>query len=363
MKKIIFLILILISIIIILFILKKNSMRRNNYFNDNYQHETLRKYTSRFDLVSADDLKIVLPLWWDSGIGVYKTEIKLGWENLYRKFTVIPDTGSNILIISGPECNKCVPDMGQWDYSIGHQESSTPQIIRYGGGQTTEYILWRAKLMNYDLNNQYSPEVTFGVITSSNIPSGSPQNIMGLQPNGHGFLSNLSHLSIDRSIMFDFPRGQLTIGNLNNELPPRGSIFPMIKSPYSMSGIDFVCSQIDSIRINNRLIPQENTPLYVHFDTGTTNTIVPPHFYDYVKSLGKINSIKIKFIGGGIISSRNNYFNRQVNPSNFSSEVNFSSPTLTTEHLPGNDMIMIGNRWLSNFVFIVAHDTNRIIIY
>lgn len=296
---------------------------------------------SRFSIIPSDINNGVmkLPLWWDQSTNLYKTRISLGTYDKFRSFDVIPDTGSNILIISGPECKRCVPEMGQWDYAIGKEITSKKEIIQYGGGQVTEYIPWKSHLLDFG-----SQEVTFGVVTFSNVSNGSPQNVMGIQPGSSGFLSELKHYDI----MFDFPRGNLIIGNIPNNISNRRLSFPMLKSPHSTSSINFVCSGISKLFVNDKEIPSEIQPKYAHFDTGTTNTIISNKLRNYIEGTfpSGIKNVKISFSGSDNI-------------------VTFSPPkkSIIEDHLPSDNLIMIGTRWISEYVFIISYQTGKILMY
>lgn len=287
---------------------------------------------------------IVLSLWWDNSVGSFKTRIRLGDNSKFFDFNVIPDTGSNTLIITGKRCSNCNPREGVWDPSVG-QSVGENKTITYGGGQTTTYTPWSGMLYT----NSGKLPVNFGVITSSSTPEGSPQNVLGLQ--SKGFLSSLSGSEIPK-VTFDFIRGQLIIspppnkrssGFLLNQ-PLTGTSFEMVEYPWSSNDIKFVTAKLSSMSINGKQLPDAVIPHYVLFDTGTTFTIVSKKLEPYFQSR---NTLTLTFSSGVTTPNKTFVFNPPEN-------------SVRQEPLRDDDTILIGNLWLRDHVFVIDYPNNQI---
>lgn len=277
---------------------------------------------------------LTLPLWREGG--VYFTRIHLGTPNRSISFNVVPDTGSNTLILSGPNCQKCDRGDGVWDPSLGSNVSGGfNHRILFAGGQTTTYVLWRALLLDYIGGK----EVDFGMITSSGTPEGTPLNVLGLQRNGF-----IQQLCGPKNILFDFPRGQLYIGNINDKIPPNALTFTLDESEGS---IKFVLGRITSMNIDGRPVPPSITPRRAIFDTGSTNTYVS---YDLLKYLSPgSHRVEITFDNEGSTPTT----------------VIFDSPAGSVESgsLPISSSMMIGHRWLSNYAIAFKYENHKIQMY
>ena len=301
-----------------------------------------------------NDGRMRLPLIFDPSIGVYRSTIRLGDSKGYVDFSTIPDTGSSVLIVSGPECKSCNPRDGIWDYRLGQNVSNGQQgVIRYGGGQKTIYIPWQAQLMNYDHNYRLGQNgetfgigknVNFGVIKETFSPDGLPVNVLGLQEKAGSFLDGVCG---EKTVIFDFPRERLYLGQWDEILfDPKKKRSTFDLSQPKGNGPQYPIATIKSIEIDGEVV-KTSIPRNAIFDTGTTNTIVSAEM--------------ARMLGG-----------RREVTFNFEKKVDDGSPSTVTFKIPPGSVevgqisypssIIIGNRWLSQYGVGFRHDQDQFVM-
>lgn len=294
---------------------------------------------------SGKEQRIELPLIFDPYNGIYRTKIHLGDENNSIRFDVVPDTGSSILIVSGPECANCPRQDGVWNYSLGRRAGSQG-VIRYGGGQETRYIPWRALLRDYDRPDDATDgpgkEVDFGVITSTLSPDGRPLNVLGLQGEGPGFLAGVCG---EKTVIFDFVHSKLYLGKSDDVLSRAAfkRTFKLLKPP---AGPAYILARIKSMKINGNPVPAGIMPEYAVLDTGTTNSIVSPGLGQLLRNPAQV---EITFDNGDTTGS---------------SVVFSSTPSnVDVDRIYVPNAMMIGNQWLKNYGIGFLHDQDQIVIF
>jgi hypothetical protein len=267
-----------------------------------------------------------LPLTYDMSNGVYLTQIKLGNEDGRGvNFNVIPDLGSSILLVSGQECRQCNPRDGIWDPSLGENISNgNIGTIKYGS-QLTRYIPWQAQLLNYPGGGK---RVNFGVAIDSVSNDGKPMNVMGLTNKVNGFLEGICGKKI---ISFDFTKGRLHLGEFNQQLL---KTIPFVESP---SGPEFVMSEIASIKINGININLSGVK-YAIWDTGSTDTFLPPALFNQFMQQRPSQQVEITFKNGESLT--------------FTSERN----NISSSTLPVDGSLLIGNYWMRQHNFSINHE-------
>lgn len=279
---------------------------------------------------NTNDPLLQLPLWRNGG--VFLSRIHLGDATHTITFTVVPDTGSRELIVAGPNCNGCDPSNGVWNFSIGSNVSDgLDHQILYAGGQSTQYIPWRAYLKDYSDNKQ----VDFGVIANSKSPDGDPLNVMGLQEGGF-----LDELCGNKEVLFDFSNGRLSIGNVSPLIPAGASTFTLQEPS---SGIRFVMGHVTGLSIDGQPVTANLVPNLAILDTGSTDTYVSP---DLLKLLQNgSHTVMITFDNNG-----------QSTPITFKSTPN----SVDTESFPFPNTMVLGNRWLSQYNLAILYDQHQI---
>ena len=307
---------------------------------------------------SYNNSRLESSLWFDDQIGEFKTIIKLGKSvDQQVAFEVIPDTGSHILIVSGPECVKCPVEKGMWKDSLGTL-TQLQGTISYGGGQVTKYRVWKSNLVDYD--NQ---PINFGVITASMFKDSidnsnnsnnsnnvqEMQNILGLQ-DGHITSTFLSQLKEPRNVVFDFPKSRFYIGQIDDILESR------IVSSWNLiapqRGLLYPLSFITEMNINGTEVPKDLMPTVAIWDTGTTRSMVDPDLYAYLSSLSSPNfkiSISFAKMFSDTLSNK--------------TEFNSSLSIIGTEKLPFKRAILIGNQWVSQNGIGFMFSDSRIVIF
>ena len=290
-------------------------------------------------------------LWFDDRIGEFKTLIRLGKSvDQQVAFEVIPDTGSHILIVSGPECVKCPVEKGMWKDSLGTL-TQLQGTISYGGGQVTKYRVWKSNLVDYD--NQ---PINFGVITDSMFKDSNNvqemQNILGLQ-DGHITSTFLSQLKEPRNVVFDFPKSRFYIGQVDDILESR------IVSSWNLiapqRGLLYPLSFITEMTINGVEVSKDLMPTVAIWDTGTTRSMVDPDLYAYLSSLSaslpsfNFNISFAKTFTDVVVSNKTNF--------------NSGLSLIGTEKLPFKRAILIGNQWLSQNGIGFLFSNSRIVIF
>jgi len=292
----------------------------------------------------SDPERIELPLRYDSSIGVFRSQIRLGDLNGNSiPFSVIPDTGSSILIVSGPECSGC-PSDGVWNPELGFPGEGHGRI-RYGGGQANTYRPWQAHL----LTGERATPVNFGMVTSATSPDSRPVNVMGIQETPHGFLSTICG---EKTVVFDFPRGKLYLGSADDVLyrpnqtrhyeftmhrPSRGPAYPK--------------GRILGMWLDG--IPVPHPPKWGLLDTGTTNTFLNGPVGSQLQSARRV---EIEF------EAVTDPHHPDINSSN---RIIFESPpgSVETNVLDIPDTLLIGNRWLRQYGVGFLHDSDRFILF
>ena len=271
-----------------------------------------------------------LPLTFDRRLGLYMTEVTLNG----KVFRVVPDSGSTNLLVTGSACQDCHPPDGVFDMTIGTDISGgTTRTVSYGGGQKTTFVPWRASLQ---YSNNESHDVDFGVIVNTYSPDGTPQNVLGLERSG--FLSTLCG---EKTVIFDFPRGRLYIGNVDQTMAGRSSSGPIQMYP-STNNVPFVLGKIKSMSVNGSPIPSSALPTYGLIDTGTTSTITNPTLAPLLKA----GTVDIVFAG--------------TNGQDIHVIFNNRPGTVEVGHLQVPNSVIIGNQWLNQYAVALQYDTNSI---
>jgi hypothetical protein len=290
--------------------------------------------------------RVSLPLNFDSRIGVYRSKIRLGNRDRQIEFSVVPDTGSSHLLVSGDQCSNCPLTDGVWDRSLGQDVSQGKKgLVTYGGGQRIIYIPWQAHFMNYNHSN--GKEVNFGVVVNSYSPDGIPVNILGLQEKPNSFLDGLCG---EKTVVFDFPHNRLYLGKSDDILFPNNGNVTTFHLDNPTNGAFYPIGKIKEIRINGQKIPLGIQPKFAIIDTGTTDTFVLPDFYSYIRSLGAINlTVEIIF--------------EKANIDSYGSSLVFNIPTqtITTQRINHKDSMLIGNSWLRQYVTGFRFDQDQFV--
>lgn len=290
--------------------------------------------------------RVSLPLIFDSRIGVYRSKIRLGNKDKQIEFSVVPDTGSSRLLVSGERCPNCPMMDGVWDMSIGQDVSNGQKgMVTYGGGQRIIYIPWQAHFMNYNHSN--GKEINFGVVVNSYSPDGIPVNILGLQEKPNSFLDGLCG---EKTVVFDFPNNRLYLGKSDHILYPSNANVTTFHLDNPVNGATYPIGRITEISINGQKIPVSVQPKYAIVDTGTTDTFLLPEFYNYILSLGTDNlTVEITFEKDEVDS--------------YGSTLTFNVPTqtVTTQRINHPNSMLIGNSWLRQYVTGFKFDQDQFV--
>lgn len=279
---------------------------------------------------------VELPLRYDNSTGVYMTKIRMGDDNKSMFFNVVPDTGSSILLLNGPNCDGCNSADGVWDTSVGKDMSNGQTgVIRYGGQQVTIYTPWRGKFFDDNLDDTDGFEVDFGLIRKSTSPDNKPLQVLGIQ----GGKSFLQALCGDRIVTLDLPAKKLILGATDVTNGKTVYKTSMVPSP---SAVNFNVNRIISMKVNGTTVPSPN---YAVIDTGATQTLVDSGLGNYLKTPG---TVEITFAGpnGNVVIPFNN-----------------RSGTVSAERTPFPSSIVIGNRWLSDYGVQLDYENNEINYY
>jgi len=209
-----------------------------------------------------------VPIWYDSEIGEYKCILefrpesaKFENENSTSRFEVIPDTGSRLLLVSGPQCRSCSVSGGLWNRNLGIPTDPTLRTIEYVGGQST----------TYQVHDGYLTEVDFpirvGVATASNRQF-RPENILGLsgEDTDDAFLKTWPR----KRVVFVFDQRRLYLGSIPKHL--LGIIAQSSKSFPMEFGI------APGIKIMGGSLHSDHSEISISsgrvlFDTGTTQSL------------------------------------------------------------------------------------------
>lgn len=276
-----------------------------------------------------------LPLVYDSENGVYRTRIHLGNKNGNKneksiEFSVVPDLGSSILIVAGPDCPECDRKDGFWDFSLGENISNGSQgTIRYGS-QMTNYLPWQAYLLDYPGGK----EVNFGVITRSKSNDDRPMNVMGLTNRINGFLDGLCG---EKTVTFDFSNQKLYLGHHPIQNPKY--VVPFVES----SGPEFIMSELKDIKINGQSL--NVVPKYAIWDTGATDTFMSPRLYNEFQKYSYPQTVELIF------------------KNNISVKFKSEQHNISAANLPVADAMLIGNYWMRQYNFSIQHDNSNVIIF
>lgn len=311
---------------------------------------------SKLNSCVGTETRLEFPLNFDTYNGVYRTKINIGDQTGdYVTFSVIPDLGSSILIVGGPQCVDCNRSDGVWNNTLGKNISDGKEsIIRYGS-QTSTYLPWRAYLRNYNV----AKEINFGVITNSDSNDGRPLNVMGLTHKENGFLEGVCG---EKTITFDFKNNKMYLGKAddiinrnnnnggNNNNGRNGNI--VMDLIESAGGPEFVMSNIQDIYINDIKIDQSLVPQYAIWDTGATDSFLPDDLYDFVyRNSNNLNNTKLTmtFKNGTSITR----------PVNF----NIGHNNISKGRLPIPNALLVGNQWMNQHNFSIQHDQAKVIIF
>ncbi len=295
---------------------------------------------------NGNESRIELPLIWDRSNGIYRTNITLGDKERQITFSAIPDTGSSIAVLAGPECQGCNPRDGIFDTSLGTNVSNGKTgVIRYSGGQQNFYVPWRA-LFQEDGNGN-GRKVNFGVIVNTNSPDGRPLNVLGLAAEGEGFVSQLCG---EKTVVFDFPRLKLYLGPSDDILfanPDTVRTFKLL-TPQPGTAPPFTLARILEMKVNGRPLPDSIVPEFAILDTGTTNQIVPRNLASALRVNGQVEITFESYPGDDYPSTV--VFNN-------------TASDISVGQLLVPDSMMIGNSWLKQYGVGFQHDIDRTVIF
>lgn len=254
---------------------------------------------------------IILPMWRDISVQDYKTRLSLNNQS----YDMIVDTGSNLIMVDGKG------SLPKDDSSIFH--------VTYGGGQQNSYQIDQVQWN--DANNVTIPVAN---VTSSSVNSGKSQNIMGLSPYNKSLFFDAISSDYPAKLAMDFAHGKLYIGNIDRLVTKSGLTYPIGPYPGTdiFSYVSIPLSASDQLAINGTMVPPNIRPDYLLIDVGTTNTIAAPQLYNF------FNNIK----------QNSNTFALSKNNSNLS--FTFPANTLITDYLPSDKVLLIGNKWLSQYL-------------
>jgi hypothetical protein len=162
---------------------------------------------------------------------------------------------------------------------------------------------------------------------------------MGLQGEGQSFLD---YVCGEKSVLFDYPRQRLYLGNIQDLLPSTTKRISLYKPD---SGTAFIVGRVTSVQVDGTTLPANVTPRFAIFDTGTTQTIVSP---DLLQALQGKRTVNISFEAptGTVI-------------------VPFTIPPGSVEvgHLPFSSSMLIGNRWLRQYAVGFRHQIDEIVFF
>lgn len=318
-------------------------------------------FNSNNDLNSNNNLSdicltkppITFPLQYDNINGVYRTTVYIGSGDHFIPFSVIPDTGSSILIIPGPECKECNENNEIWDYRLGSSIGNKLGIIKYGGGQTTTYRPWKAELRG-GLNDTTSQRnVVFGVIIGTMSPDGRPVSVMGLQERKGGFLSEICG---ERTVTFDYPLLKLHLG----KYVPQRPIISQFNLNQPTNGPAYPYATVLQMKVDGKEISSSIAPNYVIFDTGTTNTFISPSLNNILQ-----NGKEVEFVFESR-TSRDSLINKdsgitESSKNSLSFNIDHSSINVGPIAMPG--AILIGNQWLKKYGISFRHEDDQFVIF
>lgn len=261
-----------------------------------------------------------------------------------HEITVVPDTGSSMLIISGKDCFGCRISDGYFDITWGRNVSfGITRTIDYAGGQSSKYLLYTGYLLDYGAGQE--KEIPFGLVVSTKSHHYRTENVLGLQPGGFFTGSAfIDYLCGPKKILFDFPGQKIIIGNVSSFLPRTPSVeirlsLPSILHRYLLGDISSI-----ALKITNQMdsIPETVRPRYAIFDTGTTQTLVRPELEEYI-SMRNHDKIVISFLAPTSEQTTNNpilTFPIKMQRNQHIIKSNSQLPEKT---------ILIGNQWMKNY--------------
>ncbi len=346
-------ILVVLIILFIIYFLYKRFYTNNSFFGKsgtslfNTQN---KQFADHQEVCDGSEEPIILPLIYDRRYGIYRTQIRLGTKEKQQTFSVIPDTGSSILIISSPECGDCNPKDGVFDPELGTPIQRIKGRIRYGGQQISDYYPYKSYLMNYtDKQGRVIPkEVEFGLVTQSKSSDNEPLQILGLQGEGPGFIQNLCN----QNLLFDFNRGKLVIGVKNEDLNKYSDksneiLQSLFDLHHPTTGPAYPMGKIKELRISgsNGVIKSKNYD-YAIIDTGSTGTVFPG--FNKLVSSSEPVTLEIDFeTNGGSGSPKTVRF--------------IVKPDLVAdESMPVKNTILIGIKWLKDKVLYIDSDHDKV---
>ena len=280
-------------------------------------------------------------LWPDSSIGEFKINLRLGNEKTFETFEVIPDLGSPVLVISGPECINCNPNKGMWSSPLGLDLNRKKKKISYNGGQVIHYDLWKTTLPDYD-----AQPAEAGVITRTTVSKGESENILSLQSKS-GFISSLGS---PQKVIFDFPQQKFYLAkHLDDVLKDRVFLSTSLSCP--SSGFRYALSPIVSMSVNGQSLPDSVCPSWALWDNGSTRTIVDSDLYSYLSTYypSDPSKFEVEFPHSGSSTQKISFI---------------STPySVGSGELPLSKTILIGNSWLSQYGFGLDFLTEKVFFF
>lgn len=305
----------------------------------------IRTKTNNIVSFIEKDSYITLPLFW-SDVAL-KTKATLSTDEYQATFDIIPDTGSNIMIVSGKGCQGCDPKKGEWDLQHGVPINGKQlKTIRYSGGFVSDYYIWSAKYLNGRDGMGPGLGIVFGVIVKTN----SPQNVLGLQPtrsdtNQREEISLMDSLGA-KVATFDFPKMELILEKELTHIPPKKiqNTIPLVFTP---SPRRIPIADLKSITYQSKTLNFKDQK--VLFDTGALWTIVPANIYDKVFS-GLPPKITSRIRGELLLTFHNS-----------STDVPMVCPLEYVVKGPNRGDMIIGSKWLQKYLVAFDYPSKRIV--
>jgi hypothetical protein len=87
-------------------------------------------------LCTGNEGPVTLPLIYDVEDTIYRTTLLIGNDTKKVSFSVVPDTGSSLLLLNGPSCRQCDSSDGIFDPTMGTPLNTGYGQVRFGGAFT-----------------------------------------------------------------------------------------------------------------------------------------------------------------------------------------------------------------------------------
>lgn len=289
---------------------------------------------------SVPGQNFVMPMRYHPGWGEFVVQISLSGTD----FEVVPDSGSEILVVAGQGCQGCNQnELGVWPQPA--QEGQMHSIVY--GSQSVKFQWTQGNLSGA------SKPIAFGAIYSASSSSGPVMNIMGLQPTAaswsrYTILQQLAaNEGIEEVITFDYPKQLFALGAYDI---PAGAAWAPLLSTSAAQQLAQKPMTIPFYMIDVSQSPQlASTGVKVAIiDTGTTDTLIPSSALSVVKREG----LDLIFSNGQKISWTPAQAQQFVTP---------TAPADTQQW--GTAVMLIGNRWLQRYGVQFDINQQRIVFF